>query len=173
MKLIVVSDIHGRYDRLLQLLDMHKGADALIFLGDGLSDLTRADAYSKGMSVIAVRGNCDGFSFFGEDAPTEICQSFEGFKFFMTHGHTKRVKGGLDEAIAAAEARKADVLLYGHTHIPMEKYLPEDSRYAFGTLVKPLRIFNPGSLGASEDGKGYFGLIEIRDNGILMSHGTV
>ena len=173
MKLIVVSDVHGRYDRLSALLCMHRDADALIFLGDGLSDLTKADAYSRGMSVIAVRGNCDVFSFFGEDAPEELCQSLGDFRFLMLHGHTKNVKSSLDAAIAAAVGRNADILLYGHTHIPLEKYMPEGSEYAFGALEKPLRIFNPGSLGASGDGKGYFGLIEIRDNGILMSHGKV
>ena len=63
MRFLVVSDIHGRYERLAKLLDMQKGIDALIFLGDGLSDLDRADAYDRGISVICVKGNCDGFRF--------------------------------------------------------------------------------------------------------------
>ncbi len=174
MKLIVVSDIHGRYERLSALLDMHRDADALIFLGDGLRDLGRADVYSIGISVISVRGNCDGYSFFGEQGtPEELCQSFEGFRFLIMHGHTKGVKSSLEPAIAAAAARDADVLLYGHTHAAEERYLPEGSEHALGVLTKPLRIFNPGSLGASGDGRAHFGLIEIRNGGILMSHGTL
>lgn len=169
MKLLVVSDIHGRYERLSALLDMHRDADALIFLGDGLSDLMRADAYSRGISVSAVKGNCDGFSFFGEDAPTELCQSFGGYRFLMLHGHTKGVKGSLDAAVAAAVARDADLLLYGHTHVAQEKYLPEGSEFMYGALSKPLRVFNPGSLGNS----GEFGLIDIRGQNILMSHGKI
>ena len=168
MRFVVVSDIHGKYDRLSRLLDMHKNADALIFLGDGLSDLVRADAYGRGMSVIAVKGNCDGFSFFGNDAPTELCQTLDGYKFLMMHGHTRAVKSGTDAAVCAAVAADADVLLFGHTHVQTEKYLPEGSEFSGGVLKKPLRIFNPGSLGA-----GQFGLIEIRGQSILMSHGSI
>ena len=58
MRLLVVSDIHGRYERLAKLIDSQKGIDALIFLGDGLSDLDRADAYDRGISVISVKGLC-------------------------------------------------------------------------------------------------------------------
>ena len=38
MKLLIVSDVHGRHDRLRAVMDMHKNSDALIFLGDGLRD---------------------------------------------------------------------------------------------------------------------------------------
>ena len=44
MRLLIVSDSHGRYERLSELLDRQRGVDALIFLGDGLADLERADA---------------------------------------------------------------------------------------------------------------------------------
>lgn len=173
MKLLVVSDIHGRHDRLSVLLDMHKNADALIFLGDGLRDLERADAYSRGMSVISVKGNCDGTSFLGNDAPTEQLQTIGGYKMLMLHGHTRGVKSGMERAILAAVQSEADILLFGHTHIPMEKYIPESQGEGILSLPKPLRIFNPGSLGASGDGRGHFGLIEIRGKDILMSHGMI
>ena len=174
MKLIVVSDVHGRSERLSAVLDMHKNADALIFLGDGIRDLYRADAYSRGMSVIAVRGNCDGYCFVGEDYfPEEHCQTLEGYRFFMFHGHSKSVKTSLDLAIEAAVEKDADVLLYGHTHVALEKYLPEGREYGGTTTKRPLRIFNPGSLGAGGIGRGSFGLIEIRGKDILMSHGSI
>ena len=171
MKLIVVSDIHGRYDRLISVMDMHRDADALIFLGDGIRDLMRADAYSYSFTVYSVRGNCDGISFLSpdENTPDELCLTFEGFRIFALHGHTRGVKSGSERAIYAAMDKEADLLLYGHTHIPEEKYLPEQSN----GYPKPLRIFNPGSLGASGDGKGHFGLIQIKNGNILMSHGVV
>ena len=125
MRLLVVSDIHGRYERLAKLIDSQKGIDALIFLGDGLSDLDRADAYDRGISVISVKGNCDGFSFLGrQSAPEETTVTFEGYKIFMLHGHTRGVKHSLANAIYAAQEREADILLFGHTHEPLEKYLP-------------------------------------------------
>ena len=42
MTFLIVSDTHGRYERLRQLCEKYPNADALIFLGDGLSDLDRA-----------------------------------------------------------------------------------------------------------------------------------
>lgn len=169
MRLLVVSDSHGRYERLSSLLDMQKGIDALIFLGDGLADLERADAYSRGISVFAVKGNCDFFSTLARECvPEETALCFEGYRLFLMHGHTRGVKYGLDNAIYAASEREADILLFGHTHEPLEKYLPQGEEYS---LPKPMYLFNPGSLGASGDGYGHFGLVEIRKNGVLLSHG--
>lgn len=169
MRLLVISDSHGRYERLSALLDMQKGIDALIFLGDGLSDLERADAYSRGIAVFAVKGNCDSFSTLTrERASDEMTLCFEGYRLLLMHGHTRGVKYGLDNAIYAASEREADILLFGHTHEPLERYLPAGEEYS---LEKPMYIFNPGSLGASGDGYGHFGLIEIRPNGVLLSHG--
>lgn len=171
MRLLIVSDSHGRYERLSELLDSQHGIDALIFLGDGLADLERADAYSRGLGVFAVKGNCDSFSLrVREIAPEESVINLDGYRFLLMHGHTRGVKYGLTNAIYAAREREADILLFGHTHECLEKYIPEGEEYS---LEKPLRIFNPGSLGASGDGYGYFGLIEIRKNGILMSHGRI
>lgn len=171
MRLLIVSDSHGRYERLSELLDRQRGVDALIFLGDGLADLERADAYSRGFSVFAVKGNCDSFSLrLRESAPEESVINLDGYRFLLMHGHTRGVKYGLTNAIYAAREREADILLFGHTHECVEKYIPDGEEYS---LDKPLRIFNPGSLGASGDGYGYFGLIEIRKNGILMSHGKI
>ena len=171
MRFLVISDSHGRYERISELLSMHRSIDALIFLGDGLSDLERAGAYESGATVFAVKGNCDWSSFLGTSrAEDEMLLNFEGCRFLLMHGHTRGVKHGLTNAIYAAQERGADILLFGHTHEPLEKYIPDGNEYS---LEKPMRIFNPGSLGASGDGWGYFGLIEIRGNDILMSHGKI
>ena len=171
MKFLVVSDSHGHYERISRLLDMHRTTDALIFLGDGLSDLERAGAYDRGITVFAVRGNCDWTSFgTAQGTQNEMTLNFEGYRFFLLHGHTRGVKHGVDNAIYAAREREADILLYGHTHEPVEKYIPARDEFP---LEKPLYVFNPGSLGASDDGWGHFGLIEIRGSNILMSHGKI
>ena len=173
MKIIVVSDTHGHYSLLAELMDMHRDADALIFLGDGINDLARADAYSYPFAVYSVRGNCDGISFFsrGNDAPDEMILSLGGYRFFILHGHTRTVKHSMDRAIWAAQEQAVDVLLFGHTHCPMEKYLSFDD--GGECSLKPLYLFNPGSLGASGDGASHFGLIQIKDGNILFSLGTL
>ncbi len=169
MKLLVVSDSHGKYERLTAVMNMHRDADALIFLGDGLAELVRADAYSYPFTVFSVKGNCDGFSMLqaGLSSPEELVFTLGGFRFFALHGHTRGVKHGYERAINAALEREARVLLFGHTHIPEERYLPADE----GGV--PLYLFNPGSLGASADGRAHFGVIEIRGDQILFSHGVL
>lgn len=175
MKLIVVSDSHGRYDRLDAVMKLHKDADALIFLGDGLNDLGRADADSYSFTVYAVSGNCDGFYFFAsaQKYPTELTLNFDGVKILAMHGHTRSVKSGLDNALLAAEQAGADLLLFGHTHTPTEKYFSEGETYAYGKISKPLCVFNPGSLQLSSDGQAHFGLVQIRNGEILTSTGKI
>ena len=171
MRLLVISDSHGRYERISELIGMHKNIDALIFLGDGLSDLDRAGVYDERFAVFSVKGNCDGISLFGRgETKSESVLELDGYRFLLMHGHTRGVKHSMTNAIYAAREASADVLLFGHTHEAIEKYIPADSEYS---LDRPLYLFNPGSLGASGDGWGYFGLIEIRKNGILMSHGKI
>ena len=93
---MIVSDSHGRYERLSELLDRQCGVDALIFLGDGLADLERADAYSRGFSVFAVKGNCDSFSLrLRESAPEESVINLDGYRFLLMHGHTRGVNTDL------------------------------------------------------------------------------
>ena len=171
MKFLVISDLHGRYERISRVLSMHKDIDALMFLGDGLGDLERAGVFESGITTFAVKGNCDWNSFLRtERIDDELVLNFDGYRFLLMHGHTCGVKHGMTNAIYAAREKEADILLFGHTHEPLETYIPADSDYS---LCKPLRLFNPGSLGASGDGWGYFGLIEIRGKDILMSHGKI
>lgn len=174
MKILVISDSHGRDDRLGRVMDMHKNADALIFLGDGINDLVRADAELYGFTVYAVSGNCDGlFSFLGSKYPTELTLNLGGVRILAMHGHTRSVKSGIDGAMLAAEQKEADILLFGHTHSPINKYFPEGREYEYGKLSKPLYVFNPGSLQRSEDGRAHFGLIQIKDGNVLISSGTL
>ena len=109
MKILVVSDSHGRYDRLGTLMSMHADADEILFLGDGVRDL---DALADDLPVRAVRGNCDLFG--SGDLPTERLEELGGKRFFLTHGHRYGVKYSLEAAIAAfhppvAGARVADI----------------------------------------------------------------
>lgn len=170
VKLLVVSDSHGREDRLRELASKHRDADALLFLGDGVRDLARIDTVES-RAVCAVRGNCDMFSLF---SPEKNEFSEERFLVFgehhilMIHGHTKGVKGGLDAALLYAYERGADVLLFGHTHEPLERYYPEGSIIGGIAIERPMYAFNPGSLCDYS-----FGYIEIRGKDILLSHGKM
>lgn len=170
VRLLVLSDSHGRRDRVLQAVSIHKGVDAILFLGDGLRDLSvlSDDLAAKCSSV---RGNCDwGNGFWENEPPQELFLRFGEYAVLMMHGHHFHVKGGTERAISYAAAKGADLLLFGHTHMPIEQYLPADTLLPDGgCLTKPLYLMNPGSLGDN----GSYGLADLAACGILLSHGNV
>ena len=170
MTLIVLSDSHGRVDKIEAAVSKNKNAAAILFLGDGLRDLDRAELY--GIPVISVRGNCDFFSSLA-DTPEEQTVRFGEYNIMMMHGHSHYVKHGIGSAAAHAAASGADILLYGHTHERLDKYIPDGEELGETVLKKPLRVFNPGSIGAPRDGRYSFGLITIRGRDVLTSHGEV
>ena len=175
MRLLVCSDIHGRGDRIQTMLRLHPTADALLFLGDGIHDLPDSVSASPRRLFAGVRGNCDPSWTDNSDFSLshELLLSMDAYTVMMMHGHLYNVKSGTDTAICHAARRGADILLYGHTHIAEERYLPQGTKIGEITLTKPLWIMNPGSLGAPLDGRPSYGIIELRGNGVLLSHGTV
>ena len=171
MELLVFSDSHGRGSNMLEAFARQiKRPDAVIFLGDGLRDLSYCD-FGEVM-IFAVSGNCDFYTFYGSgSAEEEIVMTLGGKKIMMTHGDRYGVKQGMARIVKAASEKGADIVLFGHTHLPIERYIPAgESEYGI-ILEKPLYLFNPGSIGGYDAS---FGCIEIKKNGeIFMSHGNL
>ncbi len=171
MDFLVISDTHGRGDRLAAVL-ARTHADVLFFLGDGLRDLAGvADAPGLPPTVRAVRGNCD---FFGShDTPETRVEDFGATRFFLTHGHRFGVKYSTEALAAAAAAAGADVALYGHTHTRYTATIPAGTVLGGVRLVKPLLLLCPGSLGEPRDGAPGFATVTVRQNGILAGFGEL
>ncbi len=167
LSLLVVSDTHGHAERLVTALGRTK-ADTVLFLGDGLHDLS---ILPEKITLRAVRGNCDWTHL--SDAPLQRTEEIGGYRLFLTHGHKYGVKYGLDAAIAAAVADDADVLLYGHTHVPYERTLLPGSCIGSMQLTKPLLVVCPGSLGQPHDGKPSFATLTLAPGGVLAGFGTL
>ena len=177
-ELLVISDSHGRPDAIRAVLSEWKTRPyALLFLGDGLRDMTliQNDEKYENLTVYAVSGNCDRSLFFPADEPEVRMVQLGEVRVLMMHGDTFDVKWGLSEAIAYAVKKQADVLLYGHTHVPYERLLPAGERLRDGTVLeKPLLVANPGSLGAPRGSdEPSFGVLTVRGNSVLFSHGTL
>lgn len=102
--------------------------DYIIHLGDYYHDLS---SFSQEFceKIYAVKGNCDGG---GEDLVFEA----EGKKILLTHGDRYSVKSTLFKLLLRAKEVGADLVFYGHTHIP------ETCEMDGITLV------NPGTLSA-------------------------
>ncbi len=146
MRFLVLSDVHERVGPLERVLELHPAAD-VIFLGDGLRGVEDAAARYPDRRFITVPGNCD----WSASQPATRVELLGGKRFFITHGHKYGVKYGLYTLQLAAKERQADVVLFGHTHVPYETY--EDGMY----------FLNPGSLGYDER----YGYVDITPAGIL------
>ncbi|ENM5833662.1 phosphodiesterase [Vibrio metoecus] len=132
MKLFFISDLHGSLPATEQALALYKasGAQSLVLLGDLLNHGPRnpiPDGYNPpavaerlnefAEQIIAVRGNCDSevdqmllnFPMMGDYAWVLLDS---GQRLFLTHGH-------LYHGEKLPPLKKGDVLVHGHTHVPV------------------------------------------------------
>ncbi len=152
MKILVISDSHNVIlDSQIEDIKKEGQFDLLIHCGDKYND---ADKFAEKLhieKVLNVPGNCD-YTVIGME-PT-IIQVIEGKNFIITHGHLFYVKLSLNQLKAFAKKKKADVVLYGHTH------------KAKNVIIDNTLFFNPGSTIFPNDGKASFGIIEITEGNI-------
>lgn len=129
MKVLIVSDTHGRIGNLKECIRKAAPIDMLIHCGDveGQEDDIRKLA---GCECHIVSGNNDYFS----SLPREEEFMIGEYRAFLTHGHGYGVSLGTDRIVEEAEARGVDMVFYGHTHRPMN------------VKINGIRIMNPGSL---------------------------
>ena len=145
MKWLVVSDSHGDLNGMRRVVE-HERPDRILHLGDVVRDGQRLMEQCKGIPMEQVRGNCDPE---GCGAPEEKELFFNGKRVWMLHGHTYRVKLGIGLVVSEARARGVDVLLFGHTHIPL------------CTREGSLWVLNPGTVSGVP--RATYGVIEERD----------
>ncbi len=163
MKLLIFSDSHGDFLNMEKAAKRHPDADYLLFLGDGLSD-AEGLSLSCSATFLGVRGNCDF-----ERSPYDLerrCDRLlqvEGHTLLLTHGDRYGARAGIGGLAAEGKRQGADVVLFGHTHLPYESYLSDGGIY----------LFNPGSIGRPPDGVPTYGLLTVSGEHLLFSHGRV
>jgi len=155
-KLLVVSDSHGSIKSLKTVFTWAKERTppndsicATAFLGDGLEDLQPAAA-ETGFSCnwAQVRGNND-FAF--QESDTALFD-FVNYRFFICHGHRYSLYGGYHALVSAARYNGANVVLFGHLHVPIKK------------TVDNILLINPGSVSLPRNNKGAsFAVIECEE----------
>ena len=129
MKILIISDTHGKHDNLSRVLEQESPADLLIHLGDaeGYEDYIAKQA---GCPLEIVAGNNDFFS----DLPREKELQIGKYKVLITHGHYYYVNTGIEEIARMAQGRDFDIVIFGHTHRPLID------------IRKDIIVMNPGSL---------------------------
>lgn len=161
MKCLCFSDSHGDSYLMRRALLMHRDTEVVFFLGDGLSDLFSLKYDFPNVAFFPVRGNCDYQSVFS-DIPKTQTVNLMNKKIAITHGDLYGVKGGVGNLLSLAAKERLDLVLFGHTHTPLEYYYSDGAVY----------LFNPGSISASYGGRSY-GIITLTERDILLSHGRL
>ncbi len=169
MKLLIASDLHGSafYTKKLLGRFISEKADKLILLGDILyhgprNDLPKDYAPKEVLEmlnnikekIIAVKGNCESevdqmvleFPVLAEYAVL----LYEGKTLYLTHGH--KLENGLTLPI-----NKSDIVMAGHTHIPV---FEERENYKY---------LNPGSVSIPKAGSEN-SYVVLEDNSIIFKN---
>lgn len=129
MKVLIVSDTHGRDHYLVKTLERVNPIDLLIHLGD----FEGGEEYIKSIAPCPtelVSGNNDFFN----GLPKDKIISIGKYTVMLTHGHRYGVNYNTNTIRDAAKKNKADIVMFGHTHVPMLD------------LSSNIWMINPGSL---------------------------
>ena len=154
MRIGVISDTHGDITALRQVIAAAGPVDHWLHAGDYFQDGWKL-AELTGLPVTVVAGNCDRTTAVPVDAYTELA----GKTIWLTHGHRHNVKYGLGELAWWGGQYGADIVVFGHTHIPYSGW--HDGRL----------LFNPGSPGAPRGGSNpSCGILHIQENGVIEEH---
>ena len=169
MKCLIFSDSHGDALSIDRAIRAHRDAEVIFFLGDGLADL---DALSIAMDkmVLAVRGNCDFSGVYrGERVKKVETITLMGKKIVLTHGDLYGAKFGEGGLLRLAIEERADLILYGHTHLAKESfhYVSDEALSDIEPEERPLTLFNPGSVGSASHS---YGILTLTDSTYLFSH---
>ena len=162
MKLMIASDIHGAAGFCREMLASYdrEQAKKLLLLGDILyhgprNDLPEGYAPKEVLAmlnarkeeILCVRGNCDTeVDQMVLEFPilAEYCILYvNGRMIFVTHGHNFNEKN-------LPMLKKGDILLHGHTHVPVCK---EAEHYVY---------LNPGSVSIPKEGS-WHGYMTLED----------
>ncbi|MFQ6819857.1 MAG: metallophosphoesterase family protein [Blautia sp.] len=129
MKILVVSDTHGRDSGLERAVELERPFDMLIHCGDveGREDYIEVLAECP---CCIVSGNNDFFS----DLPREEEITIAGTRILVTHGHYYGVSMDLSGIVDEARSRNLQGVFFGHTHRPLLK------------IKDGILLLNPGSL---------------------------
>lgn len=129
MKIGIVGDTHGSRPAIRQILHATPPVEYWFHTGDYSQDGRFLVAESN-LPLLAVSGNTDPSE--GKAKLDEFI-TLEGKRIWLTHGHRYLTTYHEDELAWWGKKLEADIVIFGHTHIPLVKW--------FGNTL----LINPGS----------------------------
>ena len=146
MKFVVFSDSHGQLDEMRKVLLREKEIDMVLHTGDFGLDIDHVmKSLKQAIPFKRVRGNCD----YTSPAPVSLLFKAEGVKILMHHGSGLGVKRSLNKIDYYAREQGADIVIFGHSHLPLVKNMGD------------LYLLNPGSIGWPKGAGRTYAVIEI------------
>ncbi len=134
MKILVLSDTHGKLDKVYEIAEKLTDIDLIIHCGDYQRDAFDLED-TLCVPTVSVKGNCDR----SHGIDRRIVETPYG-NIMVTHGHMEGCRTDCNQLLYAAEEAGCVAACFGHTHIP----LCED--------FNGLYLINPGSLTQPRDG---------------------
>lgn len=110
-KIVVMSDSHGFHEMIDEVKNRETDGDIYVHCGDSEAPTEMMRHWRT------VKGNNDWFSDFND----KIIFQVEDLKFLVMHGHRFGYSDRESRMIYALQENECDVLLSGHTHMPMYK----------------------------------------------------
>ncbi len=117
MKILIVSDTHGKHENLIQAVRLQRPFDKMIHLGDAEGEENYIQELAD-CPLEIVAGNNDFFS----ALPKEKELILGKYRVLITHGHYYYVAMGIENIKREARARRFDIVMFGHTHRPVIDY---------------------------------------------------
>lgn len=114
MKVLIISDTHGRNNDVLRVLEKVSPIDLLIHLGD----FEGGEEYITSLAPChteMVAGNNDFFNRLPKDKIIHIGK----YTIMLTHGHRYGVNYSTYDIRETARRNNANIVMFGHTHVPM------------------------------------------------------
>lgn len=150
MKILVISDTHGKINRISKIFERVKNVDLLIHLGDYQQDAIELEKI-LGVDCVSVKGNMDGAM---RSIDSRHILETEYGKIYLTHGHMDgAATGSYDKLLYRCEELGCRAVLFGHTHVPCNEE------------IDGIHIMNPGSISVPRDGSnGSYGVVHTYED---------
>ena len=114
MKVLIVSDTHGKDEKLEEAVMRETPFDYLIHCGDVEGREVFIEALAECPCTI-VSGNNDFFSDLQREEEIELA----GHRILVTHGHYYGVSMDIYGLVDEAKSRNVQIVMFGHTHKPV------------------------------------------------------
>lgn len=151
MRILVISDSHGRTREIEKIIEAHPDIIHVFFLGDCVRDVEDLTYIYNDRIFHIAEGNCDGYTMYKSWDTVTINKK----KILFTHGHGFSVKLGMERLYEIAKNLSVELVLYGHTHHAVTEY------------ADGIHFVNPGSISSGRDGFTSYAIVDLADKGIV------